>query len=213
MSTGIFKEPVKESVLVKKLNLEGDQQADLKFHGGVCKAVYAYPFKHYVHWERVLNRKDFVFGQFGENLTIDGLTENDVYIGDTLRVGSALFEVTQPRVPCFKLGIRMGGLNEFPKSFLTSGLVGFYLRVLEEGSIAEGDDVEHRRVDSNSLSISEIHHAMHFDKNNISLAKKALEIEALPPGWCKAFEKRLAAAGEPFEVRVHPLASECCSGL
>ena len=111
VETGIFKTSVNAPVMVRELNIVGDKQADVKFHGGVCKAVYAYPFEHYAHWEQKLGRTDFSFGQFGENFTVEGLSEKNVSIGDILNIGSAVFEVTQPRLPCFKLGIRMGGLN------------------------------------------------------------------------------------------------------
>ena len=211
--TGIFKEPVDGPIVARTLNLEGDRQADLKSHGGACKAVYAYPFEHYAHWERELNRTNFAFGQFGENLTVEGLLEGEVYVGDVLHVGSAVFEVTQPRVPCFKLGIRMGGLSDFPNRFLRSGLVGFYLRVLEEGTVSAGAKIEQVRTDPDSMSIHDIHHTMHFDKRNFDAAKKALGLDALSPGWCRGFERRLLAAGVPFEVREHPLERECCVGL
>jgi len=213
ISTGIFKEPTNGPASVKRLNIAGDQQADLKFHGGVCKAVYAYPFEHYAHWEAELKRQDLVYGQFGENLTITGLLEDNVFIGDLLRAGTALFEVTQPRVPCVKLGIRMGGLRKFPQQFLKSGLVGFYLRVLEEGTIEENDPIEHIRADSESMTIKEIHHAMHFAKHDLQAARKAYGIESLAPGWCRKFESRLAAAGEPFEKREHHLEEQCCISL
>jgi len=213
VSTGIFKEPITGSVSVGKRNIVGDQQADLNFHGGVCKAVYAYPHEHYAHWKRELHRTDMPYGQFGENLTLQGLDEESVYVGDLLHVGTAVFEVTQPRVPCFKLGIRMGGLSDFPRTFLKSGLIGFYLRVAQEGTITAGDTIEHVRVDPHSISIKEIHHLMHFDKRNIEDAKKALRIDALPPGWCRGFEKRLAAAGVAYVAREHPLDSECCVSL
>lgn len=213
VSTGIFKEPVDSPITVRKLNLQGDQQADLKSHGGVCKALYAYPNEHYAHWTRELDRTDFSFGQFGENFTVEGMLESEVYVGDLLQLGSAVFEVTQPRVPCFKLGIRMGGLDDFPNRFLRSGLVGFYLRVLEEGTVSARMKIERIRTAADSLSIRDIHEIMHFDKRNFDAAKKALGIDALSPGWCRAFERRLSAAGVPFEARKHPLEKECCEGL
>lgn len=213
VETGIFKEPVEGSVTVRTLNLDGDRQADREFHGGACKAVYAYPFEHYDFWERDLGRTDFGYGQFGENLTVEGLLEDDVCVGDLLRVGTSIFELTQPRVPCFKLGIRMGGLRDFPNRFLKSGRVGFYLRVVEEGAIQAGDTVEHVRVDPDGMTIRELHHAMHFDRRNVEAARKALGLAALSPGWCRGFERRLAAAGVPFEPRRHPLDSQCCAGL
>ncbi len=213
VETGIFKTPVDGPITVRTLNLEGDGQADLKSHGGVCKAIYAYPFEHYAHWALELDRTDFTFGQFGENLTVEGILEDQINVGDVLRVGSALLEVSQPRVPCFKLGLRMGGLDAFPKEFLKSGFVGFYLRVLEEGEVAVGAPIKRIRSDPKSMSIRDISHLMHFDRENLKDTEKALGLAALPPGWCHAFEKRLANAGVPFEPRNHPLEADCCIGL
>ena len=139
VETGIFKEPVAGRVMLRELNLDGDGQADLINHGGVHQAVYAYPIEHYDYWRRELGREDFGFGQFGENFTVEGMPEDEVHIGDVFRVGGdALVEVSQPRTPCFKLGIRMG-LPRFPKLFLKSGRIGFFLRVLEEGEVGAGD--------------------------------------------------------------------------
>ncbi len=213
VATGIFKEPVEGPIRVGRLNLEGDGQADLVAHGGACKAVYAYPFEHYDYWSRELGRTDFAFGQFGENFTVGGLLEEEVLIGDLLKIGDAVLEVTQPRMPCFKLGIRMGGLDDFPQTFLKSGLVGFYLRVVQEGPIVAGAAIERIKTDPNSMSVRGISELMHFDKGNTEDAKKALSLEALAPGWCRAFEERLSNAGIAFEPRDHPLESECCKGL
>ncbi len=127
--TSIFKTPIDRRLRVTTLNLEGDEQSDLSVHGGVDKAVYAYPFEHYGFWRRELPEVDFPWGAFGENLTIEGLLEEDVRIGDLLRVGSAEFVVTQPRMPCFKLGIRFGR-PDMVKRFLRSGRTGFYFAVL-----------------------------------------------------------------------------------
>ncbi len=136
--TGIFKEPVAGKVDLGTLNLEGDGQADLRVHGGVDKAVYAYPVEHYPTWSAELGRS-LPYGQFGENLTLEGLTEDEARIGDRYRIGSALLEVSQPRVPCFKLGIRMED-DAFPQRFLESLRSGFYLRVAAPGTLEAGDD-------------------------------------------------------------------------
>ncbi len=141
VSTGIFKVPVEDRVALRRLNLDGDGQADLVNHGGPHRAAYAYPVENYEYWARELDRADFAFGQFGENFTVEGMTEDDVHIGDVFRVGGALVEVSQPRPPCFKLGIKMG-MPKFPKLFLASGRVGFYVRVLEEGEVGRGDVFE-----------------------------------------------------------------------
>src|SRR5262245_11598118 len=141
VSTSIFKEPTNGPVFVRRLSLTGDWPADLRFHGGSNKAVYAYPLEHYAFWSSELGRDDLHPGQFGENLTLQGLTEDLARLGDHYRVGSALLEVTQPRYPCFKLGIKMGDPH-FPRRFLASGRTGYYLRVLEEGEVSAGDTVE-----------------------------------------------------------------------
>ena len=140
VSTGIFKEPVAGRVRIAFLSLEGDWQADKRYHGGPDKAVYAYPWEHYAHWTRALGR-DLAPGFFGENLTTEGLTEETVRPGDVLRVGTALLAVTTPRMPCFKLGLKAGS-QRFVGEFLESGRLGFYLRVLEKGEVAAGDPIE-----------------------------------------------------------------------
>jgi MOSC domain-containing protein YiiM len=138
--TGIYKEPLAGPVMVHALNLEGDHQADLSFHGGLDKAVYLYPVEHYEAWQNELGRS-FDYGHFGENLTISGLTEEKVRIGDRLCIGGAMLEVTEPRVPCFKLGIKMSD-QRFLRRFLDSGRSGFYCRVIEEGLVEAGQQIE-----------------------------------------------------------------------
>jgi MOSC domain-containing protein YiiM len=139
--TGIFKEPVQGRRLLRRTNIDGDGQADLENHGGESKAACAYSQAHYAHWEHELQRGPFPFGQFGENFTLRGLTEDAVHLGDVFRVGGATVEVSQPRLPCSKLGLRMQD-NRFPKRFLRSLRTGFYLRVLEEGEVGAGDVLE-----------------------------------------------------------------------
>lgn len=188
--TGIYKEPVKGSVKVGKLGLEGDAQADLENHGGIYKAVYSYPFEHYTHWSHELGRNDFAFGQFGENLTVTGLSEDNVHIGDVFRIGTALLEVTQPRVPCFKIAHKMG-LPEFPKVFTASGRTGFYHRVLEEGEMSAGDAIERVKTDSHGVSVREMMRIMHIDHNDFAGMERAVAIPALTPGWREELEERL----------------------
>ena len=154
VSTGIFKEPVGGRVMLRSLNLEGDGQADRNVHGGINKAVYAYPNEHYEYWSRELGRTDFTFGQFGENFTVSGMLEDAVRIGDVFRIGSALVEVTQPRAPCFKLGIVMGD-QRFIKTFEKSGKTGFYFRVLREGIIHVGDEI--RRPSQSPYQLRRFH--------------------------------------------------------
>jgi MOSC domain-containing protein YiiM len=190
VSTSIFKEPVSGRVLVRRLSLEGDWQADLRSHGGLNKAVYAYPLEHYAWWSRELGRDDLRPGQFGENLTVEGLTEGAARLGDVLRVGGALLQVTQPRYPCFKLGIKMGD-PRFPRRFLASGRTGFYLRVLEEGEVAAGDTVE-LAEQSDALTVWGLWHLVLVDKGNVEGARQALRCQTLAPEWREPLEERLS---------------------
>ena len=194
LSTGIFKEPVAGQVMLRTLNLDGDEQADLENHGGIHRAAYAYSIENYDHWRRKIGRSDFAFGQFGENFTVEGMPENDVHIGDVFRVGDALVEVTQPCPPCFKLGIKMG-ITRFPKLFLASGRVGFYLRVLEEGEVGAGDVFDRVESDPERMTIREISHLLFLEPENLEGARRALRIRALSPGWRDPFEERLIKAG------------------
>ena len=189
--TGIYKVPVKGRVMLRRLNLDGDAQGDLTVHGGPDKAIYVYPFEHYDFWARELGRDDFEFGQFGENFTVEGMPEEQVHIGDVFRVGGALVEVTQPRVPCYKLGIKMGSAR-FVKRFLASGRVGFYLRVLEEGEVCAGNTIECLQLGAEQMTIREIIRLAYFDRENAEGARKAIRIAALSPGWREMFEERLA---------------------
>jgi MOSC domain-containing protein YiiM len=191
VATGIFKESVAGPMVVRELGLDGDGQADLENHGGIHKAVYVYPFEHYAHWSRELERQDFKLGQFGENLTVEGLLEDQIFIGDMLRIGDVLFEVTQPRVPCYKLGHKMG-MPAFPKLFAKSGRTGFYLRVLAEGTIAAGNQIERVKTHRGALSVRALMDVMHFDRENISVMEQAVAIPALTPGWRDELRERLS---------------------
>jgi MOSC domain-containing protein YiiM len=141
--------------MAKVLGLEGDDQADRLVHGGIDKAIYAYPIEHYEFWAQKLKRSDLQMGQFGENLIVEGMTEDDVHIGDVFRVGSAILKVTQPRMPCFKLGLKMASLT-FPQHFLESGRVGYYLRVLQEGDVGTGDGIECLSRDVEQITIRQV---------------------------------------------------------
>jgi MOSC domain-containing protein YiiM len=210
VTTGIFKEPVQGHIMLRRLNLDGDGQADLENHGGFYRAVYAYSIENYNYWKRELRRSDFSFGQFGENFTVEGMLEDEIHIGDVFRVGGAMVQVTQPRPPCFKLGIKMG-MAQFPKRFLASSRVGFYLRVCEEGEVGAGDTFERIKVDSEQMSVREVNQLLFFDTDDIERAKKAVRIESLAPGWRKAFAERLSDAGVIVEYR-HERSDkkECC---
>jgi len=152
--TGIFKEAVDHPVQLTGLTLEGDRQMDLRYHGGESQAVYVYPFEHYAHWGPILGAR-LAPGFFGENFTTRGLLETDVRTGDVLRVGEAVVAVTKPRSPCFKLGLKAGS-SKFVKTFLDSGRLGFYLRVVQEGTVAPGDSIELMRSDPQAPTLAEM---------------------------------------------------------
>lgn len=192
INTGIFKMPVTGSVRVKRHNLEGDGQADLDNHGGEHKAVYAYSLDHYAYWQKVLNREEMDCGQFGENLTVAGLDELDSCIGDQLQIGSALFVITQPRVPCFKLGIRFADAS-MPKLFSESARTGFYLRVLSEGSIEAGDAVDLVKRGYGKLPVRALFMAYlkAGDADAARILARALEVPELSPEWRANITKRL----------------------
>ena len=151
--TGIFKEPVDGAVMIRELNLDGDQQADLTVHGGPKKAVYAYPAEHYDYWRRELPEATFSWGNFGENLTTEGLLEDSLHIGDRFKIGSAMLQVTQPRMPCYKLGIRFGR-DDMIKRFLLSGRSGFYFSVVEPGEVRGGSEISIVSRDAEHLTIA-----------------------------------------------------------
>lgn len=188
--TGIFKQPVGGPVRVKRLNLIGDKQADLSVHGGPFKAVYAYPLEHYAYWHRELPGDELPWGIFGENLTTEGLHESAVHIGDRFRFGTAELVVTQPRVPCYKLGIRFGK-PEMIKRFLESRRTGFYFAVTQEGHIDSGDPVEIVARDKSSLTVADIIRAYAFERDDRETLQRAVELEALPESWRNHFQEQL----------------------
>lgn len=201
--TGIFKEPVTGRRMLRKLNLDGDGQADLVNHGGAHRAVYVYSVENYEYWRERLGRDDFGFGQFGENFTVEGMPEDEVCVGDVFRVGGALVQVSQPRPPCFKLGIKMG-MARFPKLFLASGLVGFYLQVLQEGEVGAEDAIERVESEPERMTVRKMSDLLFFDKENLEEARRALRVRALSPGWRQSFEERLAEAGAAGEHDATP---------
>jgi len=189
--TGIFKEPVAGRIAVRRLNLEGDRQADLTVHGGPDKAIYAYPAEYYDYWKEQSPQMELPWGMFGENLTISGLSEETVYIGDRFQVGSAQLVVKQPRLPCYKLGLKFGR-DDILKRFLQSGLTGFYFAVLEEGEVAAGDLISLLQRDEGQVKVADITRLYHQDKHNLDLLRRALAVESLPEGWRSYFLQRLA---------------------
>ena len=192
ISTGIFKEPVEGPVRVARLNLDGDGQADLTVHGGPTKAVYAYPSEHYEFWRGELPGTVFEWGRFGENLTTEGLDEESVSIGDRYRVGTTRLVVTEPRMPCFKLGLRFGD-PKMIKRFLQSQRTGFYFGVEEEGRVEAGDTIELLEKNPESdLRVCEVTSLYTTDRDNRELLRKAIETEALPESWRGYFVHNLA---------------------
>jgi MOSC domain-containing protein YiiM len=193
VTTGIFKEPVAGRVALRKLNLDGDRQADLTVHGGEFKAVYCYPLVHYDYWKQELPGRDLPLAIFGENFTTDGLLEDSVHLGDRFSVGSAEVVVTQPRLPCYKLGIRFQA-DDMVKRFLASGRSGFYLAVTREGEVAAGDEIKLLARDPLAVPVSEItrlYIAKEFSSADVASLQKALQVAALPESWKEYFRERL----------------------
>jgi MOSC domain-containing protein YiiM len=190
VSTGIFKSPVDGPVALRKHNLEGDGQADLTVHGGPTKAVYVYSTEHYAYWREELPEVEFGWGHFGENFSVDGMDERAICIGDEFSVGTTRLVVTEPRMPCFKLGVRFGSAD-MPKRFLQSGRSGFYFGVLEEGTVEAGNTLELLSKHPDELSVAEVTSLYSAEKGNIALLKKAIAATALPESWSGYFEHQL----------------------
>jgi MOSC domain-containing protein YiiM len=190
VTTGIYKEPTERHVILRQLNLDGDKQADLTVHGGIDKAVYAYAMEHYDYWKEELPDVNLPWGMFGENFTTEGLLEDDVNIGDTLRVGSARLMVTQPRMPCYKLGVRFGRMD-IVRRFMAGGRPGIYFKVLEEGEVTKGDEINIIRRDKNNVTVRDIVRIYIRDHEDIKTMKRAVKIEALPEGWKYEFQQKI----------------------
>ncbi len=207
VTTGIFKEPVSGRVALRRLNLDGDRQADLTVHGGEHKAVYCYPLTHYDYWKNELPGRELPMGMFGENFTIDdggtgllsglGLLEESVHLGDRFSIGTAEVAVTQPRLPCYKLGVRFGS-DDMVKRFLASGRTGFYVMVLREGEVGAGDEMKMIAREANAVPVSEItrlYVAKRFGEAEIRSVRRALRVPELPESWKEYFRERLRQAG------------------
>jgi MOSC domain-containing protein YiiM len=204
--TGIWKDPVRGRCRVGRLNLDGDGQGDLHGHGGEQRAVFVYQIESYRYWQEQLKRTDFVHGQFGENFTIEGLPDNAVCVGDRYQIGSAVFEVTQPRVTCYRVGIRM---NEprMPALLTGSGRPGFYFRVLREGEVGAGDEIVKVGEANEHMSIAEIN-ALLYSPNHIRDGlERALRIAALSPGWHRAFRDLLESQAGSGNAGLAPAAA------
>ena len=193
VTTAIFKTRVEGRIKVNELNLEGDAQADLRVHGGWSKAVYAYPGEHYEFWRHELPEMELGNSQFGENLTTEGLLEDEVFIGDRLRIGTAEFVVTEPRMPCYKLGIRFGR-KDILRRFLQNRKSGFYLAVTKTGNLAAGDAIEILSRDENRVTVKDIVRLWVQDKDDVETMGRALKIDVLPEGWKAPFRERIANA-------------------
>jgi MOSC domain-containing protein YiiM len=193
VTTGIFKEPVDGRVALRTLNLDGDRQADLSVHGGTYKAVYCYPLTHYDYWKKELPGKELPIGIFGENFTLDSFVEDSIYLGDRYSVGSAEVVVTQPRLPCYKLGIRFDA-DYMVKRFFASRRTGFYLAVTREGEVGAGDEMTIISRDPNRVPVSEITR-LYAEKGDseadVGAMQRALRVEALPEGWKQYFRETL----------------------
>ncbi|MAR77986.1 MAG: hypothetical protein CMD43_03470 [Gammaproteobacteria bacterium] len=193
--TSIYKKPIDGLVNVGDVGIDGDLQADLKVHGGYDKAIYAYSFQHYKFWSERLNQDFNDFGLVGENLTIDNFNEKDLNIGDEISIGSCILQISQPRIPCYKVGIKMNN-RDFPKIFSQSCLLGSYLRVLETGKFKSGDEVEISKREKNSMSVYDISDILFNDIKNIDKMKKALDLKFLTEEIKERFRERLMKLGD-----------------
>lgn len=192
-TTAIYKQPAGGRVALRKLNLDGDRQADLTVHGGEHKAVYCYPLVHYDYWRRELPGQELPMGAFGENFTTDGLLEDSVHLGDRLSVGSAEVVVTQPRLPCYKLGVRFQS-DDMVKRFFESRRTGFYLAVACEGEVGAGDAIKVIARDPTGVPVSEItrlYAEKRYGESDLTSVRRALRVAALPESWKDYFRERL----------------------
>lgn len=192
VSTGIFKSPITGPVMLRTLNLDGDRQADLTVHGGPTKAAYVYPSEHYLYWRDELPEMELPWGMFGENFTITGLDESRVNIGDRYRLGAAEVTVTEPRMPCHKLGIKFGR-TDIIRKFLASGRTGFYVSVQLQGAVEANDEIELIERDTNNVTVADITRLYASDKNDVEMLQRAIALEALPESWREKFRQQLTS--------------------
>src|SRR6267154_2081184 len=199
VTTGIFKSPVNNRVALRALNLDGDGQADLTVHGGEYKAVYCYPVEHYGYWKKELPGRELPMGMFGENFTTEGVLEQELHLGDRLGIGSAEVLVTQPRLPCYKLGVRFGS-DDMVKRFLASGRSGFYVAVAREGKVGAGDEITVLSRDANAVPVSEITRlwvAKRYGTEELASLERAMMVTSLPEDWKHYFRERMGkSSGE-----------------
>src|SRR4051794_28243420 len=191
--TGVFKDPVTGPRHVGRLNVDGDGQGGLAGHGGEQRAVFVYQIDSYRYWERELGRHDFVHGQFGENFTVDGLSDDEVCIGDRYRIGTAEFEVTQPRVTCYRVGLRLDD-PRIPALLVSHRRPGFYFRVLEEGDVEAGDEIVKLAAGPEQMPVAEVDGLLYLPGHERQALLRALRIPALSPGWQASFRALLDEA-------------------
>jgi len=192
INTAIFKDPVKGPIMLRKLNLDGDRQSDLTVHGGIDKAIYSYPIEHYNYWRKQFPDMDLTWGMFGENFTTEGLLEDVVNVGDQFEIGSAKLVATQPRMPCYKLGVRFGRMDVI-RRFMTSGRPGIYFKILKEGEVKTGDKIKNIKRDKNNVTVKDIV-SLYISKNHmdiIEMMRRAIKIRDLPEGWRYEFEQKI----------------------
>ena len=194
--TSVWKEPVHGRRLVGRLNIDGDAQGDLAGHGGEHRAVFVYQMDSYHYWQRELKRGDFTFGQFGENFTVEGLADSEVCVGDRYRIGGALFEVTQPRVTCYRVGIRMDE-PRMAALLVAHHRPGFYFRVLEEGEVGAGDEIVKVAEGPERLTVAAVDALLYLPAPAKEELERALRIPALSPGWKSSFEALLGQMTQP----------------
>jgi ferredoxin-NADP reductase/MOSC domain-containing protein YiiM len=205
--TGIWKAPVAGARMVRRLNIDGDGQGDLNGHGGEQRAVLVYQIDSYTHWQKHFGRDDFTYGQFGENLTVDGLADDEVCIGDRYRIGEAEFEVTQPRVTCFRVGMRLGE-PQLPALLVAHHRPGFYMRVIAEGRVQAGDEIVRTRTGRHALSVADIDALLYLPDRDVDRLRAAVDIPALSPGWQQSFRELLDAADRGAPAVPPPIGKE-----
>src|SRR5215831_2512213 len=207
--TAVWKTPVQGRRMARRLNIDGDGQGDLAGHGGEHRAVFVYQIESYRYWQDQLGRDDFTYGQFGENFTVSGLPDDQVCIGDRYRIGDAVFEVTQPRVTCYRVGIRMDD-PRMPALLISHHRPGFYLRVLHEGAVQAGDDIVKVAAGAEAMTVAEVDALLYLPGHTREGVQRALRIPALPDGWRDSFQALLSqpesggAAGNAGLTAVSP---------
>jgi MOSC domain-containing protein YiiM len=199
VSTGIYKVPVAGRVMLRTLNIDGDRQADLTVHGGPTKAVYVYPAEHYSFWHDEFPDTELPWGMFGENFTTEGLNEATVNIGDRFRIGATEVTVTEPRMPCYKLGIKFGR-SDILRRLLQSGRTGFYLSVQREGELGAGDEIELIARDENDVTVADITRLYAEDRSEVETMRRAIALEALPESWRNHFQRQLTKSSPARET-------------